>query len=770
MGMLEYCGFVSTLLFVILVPRQCVGNFDGCMHISGRLVCEYHLEFADAYTMTYENDRVVADCTKPDGSRLENGCVACKLTEGGNCGGNDSVASIPFESINTGDGIFRRIVTVNGSLVGPILRGKVGAQMVIHVTNHLYDSPLTIHWHGQFQYLTPFMDGVPMITQCPIEKGQTFTYRFKADPAGTFWYHAHTAGKRSDGGLGALIIHEDNEPNAVEYNHRPDLGFAATLRGPPPHDKHVVTLLDWQHEHMSNVWLQQNGGSWFWPNNPAFPTTDDRFSLSFGPDGVAVAGIPYVSALINGRGRFENPLWYQDAPEENNKVPYERFYVDQTHKNIMPQKYRFRIIGAQLQFALRFSVDAHLMTIIASDGFDMVPIRDVESLIVNPGERYDVVIHADNPLDRQAYWIRAAPHISDPGYDTGNYSLQEGKALLIYGDETSPYIYPEDVPEVPRPCVQNPNIKCVIVNCNYNILPPSYNARCINPGEFRNRMGAVQVPGVREPRIERSENLWMNFAFQTGGPGVNGISFREPTSPPLSQPDLLPGSITECPATCRDSDNLGGCKCTGTVNLNYNRPYQFVFTNVGAGGANTGAPHPVHMHGHSFYVLKVAYPEQSRDGLFNKVHPDICCPCPDDESQCCTTIDDSNRHLTTSTGGVVLCNNPRFVNRRWNRDPNRIQGLELNHPLQKDTIIVPAGGYTVVRIMANNPGWWLVHCHIEMHATGGMAFVMNEAAREQEQLHKPRGFTTCSNFESSAQDYYDAMDVTIRGSDGRDRS
>lgn len=33
----------------------------------------------------------------------------------------------------------------------------------------------TIHWHGQLQRGTPWMDGVPSVTQCPIAPGSTFT-------------------------------------------------------------------------------------------------------------------------------------------------------------------------------------------------------------------------------------------------------------------------------------------------------------------------------------------------------------------------------------------------------------------------------------------------------------------------------------------------------------------------------------------------------------------------------------------------------------------
>ena len=45
---------------------------------------------------------------------------------------------------------------------------------------------------------------------------------------------------------------------------------------------------------------------------------------------------------------------------------------------------------------------------------------------------------------------------------------------------------------------------------------------------------------------------------------------------------------------------------------------------------------------------------------------------------------------------------------------------------RKDTVIVPFGGYTVIRFIVDNPGWWFLHCHIEVHQLEGMAVVIKE--------------------------------------------
>lgn len=49
----------------------------------------------------------------------------------------------------------------------------------------------TIHWHGISQKGTPYMDGVPFVTQCPILPGNRFKYNFTAKTSGSYLWHAH---------------------------------------------------------------------------------------------------------------------------------------------------------------------------------------------------------------------------------------------------------------------------------------------------------------------------------------------------------------------------------------------------------------------------------------------------------------------------------------------------------------------------------------------------------------------------------------------------
>jgi FtsP/CotA-like multicopper oxidase with cupredoxin domain len=48
----------------------------------------------------------------------------------------------------------------------------------------------------------------------------------------------------------------------------------------------------------------------------------------------------------------------------------------------------------------------------------------------------------------------------------------------------------------------------------------------------------------------------------------------------------------------------------------------------------------------------------------------------------------------------------------------------LVDPPLKDTVVVPDAGFTVLRFLADNPGYWLMHCHMAWHNHLGMALVI----------------------------------------------
>lgn len=81
-----------------------------------------------------------------------------------------------------------------------------------------------MHWRGQTNVETPFMDGVPLVTQCPIGAYTTFQYKLRASSPGTHSYHAFSDLDRSSGLYGALIVRKaerlEENINNFDVDHK----------------------------------------------------------------------------------------------------------------------------------------------------------------------------------------------------------------------------------------------------------------------------------------------------------------------------------------------------------------------------------------------------------------------------------------------------------------------------------------------------------------------------------------------------------------------
>ena len=98
----------------------------------------------------------------------------------------------------------------NNQIPGPLIKGKEGTTLLVDVTNQL-NEPTSIHWHGL--RIDNSMDGVPGVTQDPIQPGSSFTYHLNLNEAGTYWYHPHfNAGEQLERGLkGVLVVEARNQ-------------------------------------------------------------------------------------------------------------------------------------------------------------------------------------------------------------------------------------------------------------------------------------------------------------------------------------------------------------------------------------------------------------------------------------------------------------------------------------------------------------------------------------------------------------------------------
>ena len=107
-------------------------------------------------------------------------------------------------------------LTFDGRLPGPELRVHEGDLVEVSLVNEDVEQGVSIHWHGV--NVPNGEDGVAGVTQNAVAPGGRYTYRFRADQVGTFWYHTHQVSSKEvrRGLFGAFVI----EPRA---SPRPDL-------------------------------------------------------------------------------------------------------------------------------------------------------------------------------------------------------------------------------------------------------------------------------------------------------------------------------------------------------------------------------------------------------------------------------------------------------------------------------------------------------------------------------------------------------------------
>lgn len=186
------------------------------------------------------------------------------------------------------DGTTVTAFTYNGTVPGPMIRVTEGDQVKVIVKNELPD-PTTIHWHGV--EVPNAMDGVPGVTQDPIQPGETFTYEFVAKPAGTFMYHSHFEGDvQVSAGLYAPIIIDPLVPEA----------------NPPAVDE-TLMISEWRMTDGQTFAAMPMSGmepNFFTINGKSFPATET----------ITVEKGDLVRLRLIGIGQFIHPMHLHGLP------------------------------------------------------------------------------------------------------------------------------------------------------------------------------------------------------------------------------------------------------------------------------------------------------------------------------------------------------------------------------------------------------------------------------------------------------------------------
>lgn len=563
------------------------------------------------------------------------------------------------------NGVERAVIVINRMLPGPSIQVCENDEIVVNVFNNLRLSESTsIHWHGMLQKGTPFMDGVAMITQCPISPHTKFQYVYKASNPGTHFWHSHSGLQRVDGAFGSLIIRQ---------NKRDDIHF----------DKYDEDLFD--HVIIINDWYDE--------------TVATQFNLYVHHNKTAN---PPNSILINGKG---SRTTFTDS-DGLHTTAKSMFKVEKG------KRYRFRLISAGIAAcALQFSIEKHNITLIASDGHPIEPLYDLEALVLYPGERFDIVVNADQAIGN--YLIRVK------GFGACGYSKLMETAILNYNSIDLP---------------KENDIQLKVNYVDISIHGKQFNNFEIkNPGgindsvlSFSNVNGSVNELYNKEIQGKPDKQFYFELEYkilnnpefnhqavypifsahldsQLYTPQINNISMHMPEYPPLTQwNDLSKEEFCNQDSRLSKCDKKDYCSCIHLIEVNLGDLVELVLVDA----SYTKLPirlenkHPMHLHGYSFAVV----------GLheFN-----------------------SSEKITVPLVKEL--------------DAKGLIKRNLINPPFKDTLAMSHGGYAILRFRANNPGIWLYHCHVELHAEIGMTLIL-KVGKTSEFAKIPNQWPKCGSY------------------------
>ncbi|KAH8798498.1 laccase [Flagelloscypha sp. PMI_526] len=333
---------------------------------------------------------------------------------------------------------------------------------------------------------------------------------------------------------------------------------------------------------------------------------------------VALVGVP-DSALINGLGRYAGTGGTASALA----------VVSVTQG----KRYRLRVINIACDPNYRFSIDGHPeLTVIEADGVETVQVKaDAVDLFV--GQRYSIILNANKTVGN--YWIRAGPAGATAFPGGINSAILRYAGAPIADPTTSPNnitnllkeqsLIPRVSPGAPGPPVRG-GTGVKVVNLAF-----AFNAN----GDLRFTINNVTWAPYVDDFIESPYPL------------------TESTVPVLLQ--ILSGSKTA--AELLPAGSFIEITQGDIVEINLPVP------NIAA----IGGPHPFHLHGHTFDVIRSA--GMTTDNFANPPRRDV-----------------------VSTGAAT------------------------------DTV--------TIRFQANNPGPWFLHCHIDWHLELGLALVFVESATQ----------------------------------------
>jgi CopA family copper-resistance protein len=326
--------------------------------------------------------------------------------------GNQFDLSIGSLSVNF-TGAERTATVVNGRLPAPTLRWRQGETVTLRVRNTL-PTTTSIHWHGMI--LPADMDGVPGLSFMGIAPGQSYTYRFQVNQAGTYWYHSHSRFQEQTGLYGAIVI----EPHAPER-------FAADR-------DHVVLLSDWSDSDPEHLYANLKKQSDYY-----------NFSKSTLGDFARDARAQGLNGALT-----ERRMWNQMRMQRSDLADISGYAYTYLMNGTTPaanwtglfsrgEKVRLRFINGSSMSFFDVRIPGLKLRIVAADGQAVEPVT-VDEFRIGTAETYDVIVEPNADV---AYTI-FAQSMDRSGYARGTLAPHNGlqaevplldpRPLLTMGD------------------------------------------------------------------------------------------------------------------------------------------------------------------------------------------------------------------------------------------------------------------------------------------------------------------------------------------------
>ena len=303
------------------------------------------------------------------------------------------------DTLVTFAGKAKRAIAVNGQIPMPTLTFTEGDTAEIMVHNQLKEAT-SLHWHGLF--LPNKEDGVPFLTQMPIDPGQTHLYRFPIIQNGTHWYHSHSGLQEQIGMYGSMVL----KKRSTDSTFRKGIDDLPAI---------PIILSEWTNYKPENVHRMLHNAS-------------DWFAIKKGTTQ------SYAEAIREGHFKTKiNNEWKRMLAMDVSDIYYDAVLLNGQRTSSFLQfkagdKVRLRISNGGASSYFWISYAGGPFTVVANDGNDVVPV-EVDRLIIGVSETYDIVVTIPENGFSYELLATAEDRIQTASAFLGNGTRKSAKAL-----------------------------------------------------------------------------------------------------------------------------------------------------------------------------------------------------------------------------------------------------------------------------------------------------------------------------------------------------